>query len=312
MSLSPGELLGRYEIQALLGAGSMGEVYRATDTRLGRDVAIKVLLQEFSGDPERLGRFQREARAASSLNHPNIVSVLDVGEHESSPYLVTELLEGEPLSQRCARGPIPLAAALEISLPIARGLAAAHGKGIVHRDIKPENVFILSDGRIKILDFGLAKLLDPAGAESGAETEADPVVTTAGVALGTVDYMSPEQMRGLPADHRTDLFSFGALLHEMLTASPPFRRESATDTFAAILDDDPPSLSKCGVKAPSAVQKLLLRCLEKKLEARMQSAAELVSALEAITAAADSSRKGSAAGSSGIAGLVGRIFGRGN
>ena len=285
MTLSAGELLGRYEIQVLLGAGSMGEVYRATDTRLGRDVAIKVLLQEFSSDPERLGRFQREARAASSLNHPNIVSVLDVGEHESSPYLVTELLEGEALSQRCARGPIPLAAALEISLPIARALAAAHGKGIVHRDIKPENVFILSDGRIKLLDFGLAKLLDSGGVTDDGETE---------------------------ADHRTDIFSFGALLHEMLTNTPPFRRESTTDTFAAILDDDPPSLSKCGVKAPSSVQKLLLRCLEKKLDARLQSATELVSELEVITAATDSSRKGSGAGSSGIAGFVGRIFGRGN
>ncbi len=312
MTLSPGEHLGRYQIQALLGAGSMGEVYRATDTRLGRDVAIKVLLQEFSNDPERLGRFQREARAASSLNHPNIVSVLDVGEHEASPYLVTELLEGEPLSQRCARGPIPIDAALEIGLQIARGLAAAHGKGIVHRDIKPENVFILSDGRIKILDFGLAKLLDPGGAVSGAETEADPVVTTAGVALGTVDYMSPEQMRGLPADHRTDLFSFGALLHEMLTATPPFHRDSTTDTFAAILDDDPPSLSKCGVKAPSSVQKLLLRCLEKKVEARVQSGAELVAELESISAAASSSRKGSAPTTSPITGFFGRIFGRGD
>ncbi len=312
MTLSPGEYLGRYEIQALLGAGSMGEVYRATDRRLGRDVAIKVLLQEFSGDPERLGRFQREARAASSFNHPNIVSVLDVGEHNASPYLVTELLEGEPLSQRCARGPIPLEAALEIGLQIARGLAAAHGKGIVHRDIKPENVFILSDGRIKILDFGLAKLLDPGGAVSGAETEADPIVTTAGVALGTVDYMSPEQMRGLPADHRTDIFSFGALLHEMLTASPPFRRASLTDTFAAILDDDPPSLAKCGVKAPTSVQKLLLRCLEKKLEARIQSVPELLVALEGITAAKSSSQQGSTSGTSPIAGFFGRLFGRGN
>ncbi len=312
MPLSPGEYLGRYEIQALLGTGSMGEVYRATDRRLRRDVAIKVLLQEFSSNPERLGRFQREARAVSSLNHPNIVSVLDVGEHAGSPYLVTELLEGEPLSQRCARGPIALDSALKIGLQIAHGLAAAHDKGIIHRDIKPENVFILSDGRIKILDFGLAKLLDPSGAANDNGDEPDPIVTTAGVALGTVDYMSPEQMRGLPADHRTDLFSFGALLHEMLTASPPFHRESATDTFAAILDDDPPTLAKCGVKAPKSVQKLLLRCLEKKLEARIQSAPELVAALEASTAAADAPRTDSAHGTSSIAGFFGRIFGRGD
>lgn len=284
MPLDPGARLGRYEIQALLGAGSMGEVYRAKDQRLGRDVAIKVLLAEFSCDPERLGRFEREARAASALNHPNIVSLFDVSEHGESPYLVSELLEGQTLRALLDVGALSVEATLQIALQVARGLEAAHEKGIVHRDLKPENVFLLGDGRVKVLDFGLAKLLDPGGGACGLDGAPDGVVTTAGVALGTVDYMSPEAMRGQEMDHRTDLFSFGALVYEMLSGVPPFRRESAVDTFSAILDEDPASLSKAGVRAPVELQKLVRRCLEKKVERRPESASEVVRELEALAA----------------------------
>ncbi len=276
MSLTPGEKLGRYRILALLGAGSMGEVYRATDTRLGRDVAIKVLLSEFTADQDRLKRFEREARAASALNHPNIVSLYDIGEHEESPYLVTELLEGETLGHRLGRGALAVENALQIGLQVAKGLAAAHEKGIVHRDLKPENVFLLPDGRIKILDFGLAKLME-AGTQGAVTTEI-------GVVLGTVAYMSPEQSRGKSADHRSDLFSFGSLLYEMVTGHGAFHRESVSDTFQAIKEEEPPALLKLGVNASPALQRLLRNCLEKKLEQRIQSAGELVSELERVIA----------------------------
>jgi serine/threonine protein kinase len=295
MPLSTGERLGRYEIVELLGEGSMGEVYRARDTRLGRDVAVKVLRPEFACEPERLGRFEREARAASALNHPNVVSLFDVGEHDGSPYLVTEVLEGETLRERLDRGRLPPREALAVAIQVAAGLVAAHGKGIVHRDLKPENVFLLPDGRIKVLDFGLAKLFDPGDAEGGIDGGENPVVTTAGTVLGTVEYMSPEQLRGQPADHRADLHALGAVLFEMLAGRQPFHRASATETFQAILEEEPPKLARSGVQVSAELEDLVRKSLQKSPEARFQSARELSTALERIAAApaAESEPKGS-------------------
>ena len=213
MTLPAGVRLGPYEILAPLGAGGMGEVYRARDPRLGREVAVKVLRDQTSDDPERLRRFEQEAKAAGALNHPNLLSVHDVGAHEGAPYLVFELLQGSTLREMLGSGPLPLRKAIDYGVQIARGLAAAHDKGIVHRDLKPENVFVTEDGRVKILDFGLAKLrpiLDPAAAQSALETAS--AVTEAGTLLGTVGYMSPEQVSGLPADTRSDIFSLGSVL----------------------------------------------------------------------------------------------------
>ena len=286
----------------------MGEVYRARDTRLGRDVAVKVLRAELTDDPERVGRFAREARAASALNHPNVVSLFDVGEHEGSPFLVTELLEGETLRERCGRGLPDQQEALSIAMQIAEGLAAAHEKGIVHRDLKPENVFLLPSGRVKVLDFGLAKLLDPEAGETGIDG-GHIVVTTAGTVLGTVEYMSPEQMRGAAADHRTDLYALGAVLHEMLVGKTPFHRESATDTFQAILEEEPPSLAKCGVKAPPALQAVVKRCLAKRPEGRFQSADELVQALMPIATGATGAT-GATASTGAVGGPARRGSGR--
>src|ERR1700730_5426796 len=209
MALVPGARLGPYEIQSALGAGAMGEVYRARDTRLQRDVAVKVLPAAFSSDPERLARFEQEARAAAALNHPNILAVYDIGTDAGSPYIVSELLEGESLRDRLAHGVLPVRKAIEYSVQIAHGLAAAHDKGIVHRDLKPENIFIVNDGRVKILDFGLAKLTAPRSGEAGAGND-DPTLparTEPGFVLGTVGYMSPEQVRGQPADNRSDIFA---------------------------------------------------------------------------------------------------------
>src|SRR5271157_6095590 len=211
MALTPGTKLGPYEIVSAVGAGGMGEVYRARDARLNRDVAIKVLPAAFARDPERLRRFQQEAQAIAALNHPNILAIHDFGEHEGSPYLVTEFLEGETLRERL--GAMPLRKAIESAEQIARGLAAAHDKGIVHRDLKPENIFITRDGRVKILDFGLAKL---ARSESAADDQTRTIQSELGSVVGTVGYMAPEQARGKPADPRTDLFALGAILYELL------------------------------------------------------------------------------------------------
>lgn len=216
MTLAPGSKLGPYEILAPLGAGGMGEVYRAKDPRLGRDVAIKVLPASFSQDADRLRRFEQEARAAGILNHPNITAVHDIGTHEGAPYVVSELLEGETLRSALSGGKLSQRKAIDYALQIAHGLAAAHEKGIVHRDLKPENLFVIKDGRVKILDFGLAKLTHT---EAGPEVTSLPTETGGtepGVVMGTLGYMSPEQVRGLPADHRSDLFSFGTVLYEML------------------------------------------------------------------------------------------------
>ena len=224
MGLSPGSRLGPYEIVAPLGAGGMGEVYRARDPRLGREVAVKVLTTSLAVDADRLRRFEQEARAAGILNHPNLTAVYDIGEVDGAPYIVSELLEGETLRSRLGSGPVPVRKALDYAVQLARGLAAAHEKHIVHRDLKPENIFLTRDGRVKILDFGLAKLKETEG--SDGEHTALPTATRGtepGVVMGTMGYMSPEQVRGLPADHRSDIFSFGAILYEMLSGQRAFR-----------------------------------------------------------------------------------------
>jgi serine/threonine-protein kinase len=288
MALVRGDRLGPYEILAPLGAGGMGEVYRARDPRIGRDVAIKVLPPSFSKDADRLRRFEREARSAGVLNHPNVLVVYDVGESESSPYIVSELLEGESLRERLAAGPLPSAAAVEYAVQIARGLAAAHEKGIVHRDLKPENIFVTRDDRVKILDFGLAKLTLPEAVRE--EVTAAPTVsgTEAGVTLGTVGYMSPEQVRGHPADPRSDIFSFGAVLYEMVGGRRAFHSGSPVETMNAILKADPAPLTSPGRPIPPAIERVVRKCLMKEPASRFQSAADLCFALtEASSAPVD-------------------------
>ena len=261
----------------------MGEVYRARDERLKRDVAIKVLPASFSQDPDRLKRFEQEAQAAGALNHPNITAVYDFGEHDGAPYIVTELLEGETLRSRLGPGAISPRKAIDYAVQIAQGLAAAHEKGIVHRDLKPENVFLTKDGRVKILDFGLAKLkLD--GAESG-QTDAGTVSggTEPGVVLGTMGYMSPEQVRGKPADKRSDLFSFGTILYEMLSGQRAFRGDTAADTITAILSKEPPDISQTNKDVPPGLDRIVRHCLEKNPEERFESARDVAFDLEALS-----------------------------
>jgi Tol biopolymer transport system component len=284
MSLPAGTKLGPYEVVAPLGAGGMGEVYRARDTRLKRDVAIKVLPSAYAEDAERLRRFEQEAQAASALNHPNILSIFDFGEHEGAPYMVSELLEGETLRARMAGGAFQPRRAIGHALQIAQGLAAAHEKSIVHRDLKPENVFITSDGRVKILDFGLAKLTQPEGklsSQTNLPTEAPG--TEPGVVLGTLGYMSPEQVRGKAADARSDIFSFGAILYEMLSGRRAFQGDTAADTISAILTRDPPDLSETNRRIPEALDRIVRHCLEKAPEARFHSASDIAFDLEAIS-----------------------------
>ncbi len=284
MALKPGSYLGPYEILAPLGAGGMGEVYRAKDPRLAREVAIKVLPASFSQDRDRLRRFEQEARAAGALNHPNITAVYDIGTHDGGPYVVSELLEGETLRGRLAGGSLPPRKAIDYALQIARGLAAAHEKGIVHRDLKPENLFVTKDGRVKILDFGLAKLVHP---EEGVALLTDLPTASAGtepgVVLGTLGYMSPEQVRGKPADHRSDIFSFGAILYETLSGRRAFRGDTAADTMSAILMKEPPDLSVANQNIPPALERIVRHCLEKNPEERFYSAHDLAFDLEALS-----------------------------
>ncbi len=294
MSLAPGTKLGPYEITGAIGAGGMGEVYRARDTRLDRTVAIKVLPAAFASDAERLRRFEQEARAVGALNHPNIMAVYDIGTSDGSPYLVTELLEGETLRERLQGGALPVRKALDFGGQIASGLAAAHEKGIVHRDLKPENIYVTNDGRVKILDFGLAKV-SPAQQDGGAQTlaanasrtelDSQPMKTQPGAVLGTAGYMSPEQVRGLPADARSDLFSLGTILYEMVSGLRPFRGDSTIETMNAILKEDPPELTATNRAAPPALERIIRRCLEKNPGERFQSARDLGFALEAISGA---------------------------
>src|SRR5262245_45061594 len=281
MALSSGARVGPYEILASLGAGGMGEVYRARDTRLGREVALKVLPATFAGDTDRLRRFEQEARVIAALNHPNIMALYDIGTHaDVSPYLVSELLEGESLRQRLEGGPLHARKAIEYGIQIAQGLSAAHEKGIAHRDLKPENLFITKDGRVKILDFGLAKLPEAAAA---AETVGPAVLTQIGTVLGTVGYMSPEQVRGEAADHRSDIFSLGTVLYEMFTGRRAFARPTSVESMHAILKDDPPAIPTDAEHVPPGVQRILDHCLEKEPGHRFQSARDLAFALSALS-----------------------------
>ena len=297
MSITSGTKLGPYEILALLGAGGMGEVYRARDTRLGRDVALKILPDSFARDGDRLRRFEQEARAVAALNHPNILAVFDIGthnqsplnegqhkegQHNNSPFLVSELLEGESLRAVLDGGALPQRKTIEYGVQIAHGLAAAHEKGIVHRDLKPENIFVTKDGRIKILDFGLAKLVQKVGADSD-EVTLTSSHTAAGVVMGTASYMAPEQVRGEAADPRTDIFAFGAVLYEMLSGVRAFRRDTAAETMTAVLKDDPPELSDPGRMVSSTLERIVRRCLEKSPDQRFQSARDLSFALSALS-----------------------------
>ena len=275
MPFSVSDRIGRFEILGALGAGGMGEVYRARDSQLGRDVAIKVLPDAFSQDADRRRRFEQEARTAGGLNHPNIVAVYDVGIERESTYIVTEILEGETLDQRIQGRPLPVRKAIDYALQIANGMAAAHERGVVHRDIKPANVFVTNDGRIKILDFGLAKSV---GQES-PETETVTLDDSQHAVIGTVPYMSPEQARGSRLDHRTDIFSFGVVLYEMLTGVRPFKRATQADTFHAILYEDPPALPRVDPAMP-ALERIIRRCLEKKPEERFQNFRDLAFHLE--------------------------------
>ena len=283
MSVGPGTKLGRYEIRSKLGAGGMGEVYRARDTEIGRDVAVKVLPSSFSEDKERLQRFEQEACAAGALNHPNILSIYDVGKHDGSAYVVSELLEGETLRSRIAGTPLGQRRAIDYALQLAHGLAAAHEKGIIHRDLKPDNIFITNDGRVKILDFGLAKLTQSANDQPQTEIPTRRVDTSPGIVMGTVGYMSPEQVRGRTLDQRSDIFSFGAILYEMLSGRRAFHGESVADTMSAILREDPPELSQTGAQISPALQQLVNHCLEKNPQERFHSARDVGFALEALS-----------------------------
>src|SRR5437763_928488 len=341
---SAGTRLGPYQIVAPLGAGGMGEVYRARDSRLGREVAIKVLPESFSKDPDRLRRFEQEARAASQLNHPNIVTVHDFGTHGGAPYVVQELLEGETLREKLRLGrpasspaktpraaltparvstPAPQGSvaesqaaageaarartpavqgaaatlapkkAIDYGIQIARGLAAAHEKGIVHRDLKPENIFITKDGRAKILDFGLAKLTQP---ESGDHTSLPTMThaTEAGVVLGTAGYMSPEQVRGVAVDARSDIFSFGAILYEMISGKRAFHRDTAADTMSAILKEDPPDLAETNRNVSPALERIVQHCLEKSPEQRFHSASDIAFDLEHLSGVSSTTARATA------------------
>jgi serine/threonine protein kinase len=285
MALAAGANVDGYEVLGLLGAGGMGEVYRARDPVLKRDVAIKVLPPFVAKDPDRLWRFEQEAQAAAALNHPNILAVYRFGVFEGAPYLVSELLVGETLRQQLRHGPISLRRAVDMGVQIAHGLAAAHDKGIVHRDLKPENLFVTKDGRIKILDFGLAKLMQPQRPQADKDDSAPTGTyeTDPGSVMGTAGYMSPEMVRGELVDHRTDIFAFGAVLYEMLAGKRAFQHSTSAETMTAILREDPPGVSQIARNTPPGLQRVLHRCLEKNPERRFQSASDLAFALEALS-----------------------------
>jgi WD40 repeat protein len=286
-SLPPARLIGQtvshYEITTLIGEGGMGQVYRARDTRLDRDVALKVISPSLASDPDRIRRFEQEARAAGALAHPNIVAVYEIGVHQDSPFVVMELLEGESLRQRLNQGSLPIRKATDYASQAARGLAAAHEKGIIHRDIKPENLFVTKDGRVKILDFGVAKLVRSDKLVSPSDKASADSLTGSGAIIGTSGYMSPEQARGQAADHRSDLFALGATLHEMLTGHRTFQKDSFVETLHAILNEDPPPFSASGREIPAGIETIVRHCLEKSPEERFQSARDLAFALEGLS-----------------------------
>jgi hypothetical protein len=279
MDLSPGTRLGPYEIVAPIASGGMGEVYRARDARLQRDVAVKVLPDLFATDPDRRARFEREAQAVAALSHPNILSIFDVGVQGRTAYAVTELLEGETLRERLIAGPVALRKAVDYGAQVARGLAAAHDKGIVHRDLKPENLFLVADGRVKILDFGISRSVASDGPTMAGST--DP-----GAVMGTAGYMAPEQVRGQAVDQRADLFALGAVLYEMLSGRRAFQRDTVAETMTAILRDDPPELTEARVSLPPGLERIVRHCLEKNPAERFQSARDVAFAIEALSGTA--------------------------
>ena len=287
--LREGNTVSHYRILSKIGSGGMGEVFRARDSRLDRDVAIKVLPSELSTDTDRLRRFEQEAKATSALNHPNILTVFDIGEHDDAPFIVAELLDGEELRDRLDEGPIPLRKSIDYAQQIVSGLSAAHEKGIVHRDLKPDNIFITKDDRVKILDFGLAKLREPKTQIHGSEDATRKALTDPGIVMGTAGYMSPEQVRGHTVDQRSDIFSFGAILYEMLTGNRAFNGESIVELMHSILKDDVPELEDSGARIPLALDKMMRRCLEKKPEHRFHSAHDLGFALDAVASPTSSS-----------------------
>jgi serine/threonine protein kinase len=278
----PGQVIGHYRVAEKIGSGAMGEVFRARDERLGRDVALKLIRPASSDNPDHLRRFELEARAAAALNHPNIVAIYDVGFDEGSPYIVSELLEGQTLRKRLAEGALPVHLAVDYSLQIVQGLIAAHDRRIIHRDLKPENLFVTTDGRLKILDFGVAKL-QSSPEESGRSVEDLTTITKYGMVVGTVAYMSPEQLRGKPVDHRSDIFSVGAILYEMLTGRRAFRGETEVDTITAVLREDPPEVNLEQSSVPVSFQQIVRHCLEKEPENRFQSARDLAFALDTLS-----------------------------
>ena len=284
MSIQPNTRLGRYEIRSQLGAGGMGEVYLAHDPKINRPVAIKVLPSAVSSDAERLRRFEQEVQATGKLNHPNILAVYDVETHDGAPYVVYELLEGETLRERLAGGPIAWRKAIDFAIQIAQGLIAASEKGIIHRDLKPDNIFITDDGRVKILDFGLAKLTEPVATDDGkSDLPTRRVKTDPGTVMGTVGYMSPEQVRAQHIDHRSDIFSLGVILYEMLSGKRAFRKDSTVETLNAILKEDPPELSDSNHDFSPALDRVVMHCLEKSPDRRFQSARDVVFALESLS-----------------------------
>lgn len=276
--LPAGARLGPYALIAPIGSGGMGQVYRARDTRLGRDVAVKVLPREYADNPDRRRRFEQEARATAVVEHPNVLAIHDAGTENGTPYLVFELLEGETLRQRISRGALPLRQAVELAAQIARGLAAAHSRGITHRDLKPDNVFVLAGDRVKLLDFGLAKAMHPDDRVPGAAS------TAPGVVMGTVGYMSPEQVRGEPPDHRTDLFALGVVMYEMLSGRRAFEGGAAVQVMSAILTDEPRPIALVAPATPPMLDRIVHRCLAKHPGDRYQSAGDLAFQLEGVLA----------------------------
>ncbi|MGH9836551.1 MAG: protein kinase domain-containing protein, partial [Blastocatellia bacterium] len=274
-----GRTLGHYKLQSLLGAGGMGEVYRARDLRLDRDVAVKILPEQFAQDPEALRRFEREAKAVAALSHPNILAIHDFGAEQGVSYAVTELLEGATLRERLRPAPLDWREAVRIGIAIAEGLAAAHAKGIIHRDLKPENIFLTSDGQVKILDFGIARVKRVVSADSETITS---TATKPGVVMGTLGYMSPEQVRGEAADAPSDVFSFGSVLYEMVSGQRPFARATTAEMIAAILDAEPPPLAQTGKKIPAEMERVIRHCLAKRPGERYQAARDLVFDLKAM------------------------------
>jgi TolB-like protein/tetratricopeptide (TPR) repeat protein len=279
LTLAAGTRLGTYEVLSPLGAGGMGEVYRARDTKLDRDVAVKVLPATVANDADALARFEREAKAVAALSHPNILAIFDFGRQNGVAYAVTELLEGESLRGKLDSGPVSQRQAIDYALQITKGLSAAHGRGIVHRDLKPDNVFVTRDGHVKILDFGLAKRVEEASPDSKSSAPTGSKHTEPGTVMGTMGYMSPEQLRGLPVDHRSDIFSFGAVLYELLSGKKAFKRDTASDTIAAILKEEPPELTGSGRNISPALDHIVRHCLEKEPDDRFQAAKDVAFAL---------------------------------